>query len=141
MKTNGLFASDDGGIAVSINRIVMWLVVAAYVVVNVLMEINFFSGRDIFAKYKETSTAVDGLRVAQEAYFAKTGFLLLLLILLVFRVRFALAFALSLSAYVIMMVVFFGITLMTGLYLIGAIILLASYFFETRQKSAAHRPV
>ena len=65
----------------SINRIVILVVVAGYVVVNVLMQIDFFAGRNIFAKYKETATAVDALRVGEEAYFAKTGFLLILLVL------------------------------------------------------------
>jgi hypothetical protein len=44
-------------------------------------EIDFFTGRDIFAKYQETATAVDALRVASEAYYAKTGFLHILLVL------------------------------------------------------------
>ena len=46
------------------------------------MQADFFAGRDIFAKYQQTANAVDALRVAQEAYYAKTGFLLLLLILM-----------------------------------------------------------
>ena len=75
---------------------------------------------------------MDALRVTEKAYYAKTGFLLILIILSVFKVRFALAFALSMSAYVIMMLVFFGIKLLTALYLIGTMTLLVSYFFEKR---------
>ena len=59
----------------SINRIAMVVVVAGYVLVNLLMQADFFAGRDIFAKYQQTANAVDALRVAQEAYYAKTGFL------------------------------------------------------------------
>ena len=87
----------------SINRIVIWVVVAGYTVVNVLMQIDFFAGRNIFAKYQETATAVDALRVAEKAYYAKTSWPVLLLILSAFGVPFALAFALSMSVYVIIM--------------------------------------
>jgi len=45
-------------------------------------------------------------------------------------VPFAHGFTLSISAYAIMMLVFFGIKLPTALYLIGAIALLGSYFFD-----------
>ena len=116
----------------SINRIVIWVVVAGYVVVTVLMQIDFFAGRNIFAKYQETATAVDALRVAEKAYYAKTSWLVLLLVLSVFGVPFALGFALSMSVYVIIMLVFFGIKLPIAIYLIGAIALLGSYFFERR---------
>jgi hypothetical protein len=106
-QLSGVFKFKFRGTDMSINRIVILVVVAGYVVVNVLMQIDFFAGRNIFAKYKETATAVDALRVGEEAYFAKTGFLLILLVLS----------ALSLSAYVIMMLVFFGINLSTALHL------------------------
>src|ERR1700733_4641714 len=61
-------------ININIINVVVILVVAGYVVVNVLMPRNFFGGCEIFAKYQETSTAVEALRVAQKAYFAKTNF-------------------------------------------------------------------
>jgi putative flippase GtrA len=48
----------------------------------------------------------------------------------VFGVPFALGFALSMSVYVIIMLVFFGIKLPIALYLIGAIALLGSYFYS-----------
>jgi hypothetical protein len=108
----------------------MWVVVAGYVVVTLLMQIDFFAGRNIFAKYQETATAVDALRVAEKAYYAKTSWLVLLLVLSVFGVPFALGFALSMSVYVIIMLVFFGIKLPIAIYLIGAIALLGSYFYS-----------
>jgi hypothetical protein len=117
----------------SINRFISIVVVAGYIIVNLLMQVDFFAGRNIFAKYQTTTTAVDALKVAQEAYYAKTGFLLILLVLLTFRTTFALAFALSFSAYAVMMLVFFGIKLPTALYLIGAFALMGSYLLERRK--------
>src|SRR5258708_23257629 len=105
----------------SINRIAMVVVVAGYVLVNLLMQADFFAGRDILAKYQQTANAVDALRVAPEAYYANTGFLLLLLILMVFAVSFPLGFAASFSAYAIMMSVFFAVKLPTALYLSAAL--------------------
>ena len=75
------------------------------------------------------------LRVAQEAYYAKTGFLLLLLILMVFGVSFPLGFAVSFSAYAIMMSVFFGVKLPTALYLAAAVALLATYLIDKRHRA------
>jgi hypothetical protein len=125
--------NTTGKTPMSINRIVIFVVVAGYVAVNLLMQFDFFAGRDIFAKYQETTTAVEALRVAQQAYYAKTGFLLILLILSAFRMSFPLGFALSFSAYALMMLAFFGIKLPTLLYLGGAVALVASYLLDRRR--------
>ena len=61
----------------------VWLIilfVLGYVLVNVRMEVAFFSGQDIFSKYQVATSPADALRIAQDAYFAKTAFLLILLV-------------------------------------------------------------
>jgi hypothetical protein len=123
----------------SINKAAIYLVVAGYVLVNVNMQRDFFAGRDIFAKYQEASTAAEALVVAQEAYYAKTAFLLILLVLLTLNVPFALGFALSFMAYAIAMLIFFGLGKSTTIYLVASIALLASYLLEQRKRSQSTR--
>ncbi|MBM7060666.1 hypothetical protein JQX08_08080 [Pseudomonas sp. UL073] len=114
----------------SINRLLIILIVAGYAVVNITMQLDFFAGRDIFAKYQVASDAVQALRIAQEAYYAKTAFLLLLLILLTCRVSFELGFGLAFLTYAVLMLAFFGPGRSTGIYLAGSVALLASYLWE-----------
>jgi hypothetical protein len=116
----------------SLNRIVIILVVAGYALVNTLMQIDFFAGRDIFAKYQETATAADALAVAHKAYYAKTAFLLILLILQTCKVPFNLGFALSFFAYALLMLIFFGFAVPTTIYLIASVALLGSYAISRR---------
>lgn len=116
--------------SMSPNLLIMMLVVAGYVVVNIRMQINFFGGHDIFSKYQVASSATDAPRIAQDAYFAKTGFLLLLLILLTFDVPVGLAAGLSFLSYSAMMVIFFGFNVSTTAYAVGSVVLLGSYFVK-----------
>jgi hypothetical protein len=124
----------------SLNRIVIILFVLGYVLVNVRMEVAFFSGQDIFSKYQVATSPADALRIAQDAYFAKTAFLLILLALLTATVPFGLAAGLSFVAYAIMMLVFFGFNITTTAYAVGALIVLASYFVEWPWRAGAGRP-
>lgn len=112
------------------NRIMMILVVAGYAVVNIRMQLVFFGGGNIFAKYQVATSAADAHRIAQDAYYAKTAFLLLLLILLTFKVAPALAAGISFVTYSIIMVVFFGFNGTTTAYFIGSVALFASYFVK-----------
>ena len=119
----------------SINRLLIILIVAGYAVVNITMQLDFFAGRDIFAKYQVASDAVQALRIAQEAYYAKTAFLLLLLILLTCRVSFELGFGLAFLAYAVLMLAFFGLGRSTAIYLGAAVALLGSYAWERLRAS------
>ncbi|MDH4580732.1 hypothetical protein E8F20_02455 [Pseudomonas sp. BN415] len=114
----------------SLNRILILLVVAGYVVVNISMQIDFFAGRDIFAKYQATTSAADALIVAKQAYYAKTAFLLTLLILLALRVPFELGFGVSFVTYALLMLAFFGLERSTTIYLVASVALLGSYFWD-----------
>jgi len=113
----------------NINKITIWLVVIGYLVVNVRMQVEFFSGRNIFAKYHAAANAVEALSDAQHAYYAKTAFLLVLLFLQACNMSFGLSFGLSFFAYAILMLIFFGFGTATTLYLLGSAALLASYFY------------
>jgi len=119
-----------------INKVVIWLAVIGYLIVNVRMQLNFFAGQNIFEKYRAAEDAAQALSIAQEAYYAKTGWLLLLLILLSGNVPFGLAFGLSYVAYATAMVVFFGFNTTTTIYSLAAIAVLASYFIDGRRKTA-----
>lgn len=131
--------------AMSPNRIAIFVVVAGYLFVNARMQNDFFAGRDIFAKYQVATSPETALHIAQEAYFAKTSFLLILIILQAFSVPFGLALGLSFVAYAVEMLVFFGFNTSTTLYLVGGIVVLASYFVKwpqpgvTSSRSAATR--
>jgi len=57
----------------SVNRKVIFLGVAFYLLVNIRMRINFFAGGNIFSKYQTRTSPIDALRIAQDAYYAKTG--------------------------------------------------------------------
>lgn len=119
-----------------INRVVTILIVIGYGIVNILMQINFFSGVNIFDKYQISSSALDAVRIAQDAYYAKTGFLLLLLILQVLRVNFHLALAISFTAYAVTMISFFGIVTSTSMFAFGAALALFRYgygYYKIRQ--------
>jgi ABC-type polysaccharide/polyol phosphate export permease len=114
----------------SVNRILIFLVVAGYVLVNVNMQLDFFAGHSIFDKYQVATNAGQALVIAQQAYYAKTAFLLMLLVLLTLNVPFALGFAVSFLAYAIAMLVFFGPGKATTIYLVASLALLASYVLE-----------
>lgn len=112
----------------SLNKILIFLVIAGYLFVNITMQIDFFAGRDIFAKYQLASSLAEQIAIAQKAYYAKTAFLLLLLVLLALSTPFGLAFGLSFLVYAIAMLVFFGIGRPTLLYSVASVALLVSYF-------------
>jgi hypothetical protein len=119
-----------------IHKATIWLAVIGYLVVNVRMQLNFFAGRNIFEKYRVAADAAQALSVAQQAYFAKTGWLLLLLILLSCNVPFGLGFGLSYVAYATTMLVFFGLNVTTTIYLLTALAVLASYFVGGGRRTA-----
>lgn len=115
----------------TINRVLVLLVllvIAGYLLVNISMQIDFFAGHDIFAKYQVATDAADALRIAQQAYYAKTAFLLLMLVLLACRLPFELAFGLAFLAYALLMLAFFGVGRPTAVYAVASVALLASYF-------------
>lgn len=114
----------------SLNRIAIIVTVAGYTAVNVLMQINFFQDKDIFAKYQEPTSLSNAVDIAQDAYYAKTAFLLILLILLTFRVSFPLGFAISMTVYAVLMLAFFGLTVPTTLYAIAAVALISTYLYD-----------
>jgi len=116
--------------APSINKIVIFIAVAFYLVVNIGMQINFFAGRNIFSKYQIPTSPIDALRIAQDAYYAKTGWLVILLVLQAFNVPFGLACGLSFACYAIAMLIFFGFNPSTTAYAVVAVALLASYFVK-----------
>ncbi len=90
----------------SINRIVIFLGVAFYLLVNIRMQINFFAGRNVFSKYQIPASLIDALRIAQDAYYAKTGWLVILLALQALNVPLGLACGLSFACYPIAMLIF-----------------------------------
>ena len=112
-----------------INKIITILIIIGYVVVNILMQINFFKGNNIFGKYQIAISETDAVQIAQKAYYAKTTFLLILLILQVIGGNFYRSFAWSISAYSIIMLCFFGIKVITILYLLGGLLSLSSYYY------------
>jgi len=117
-----------------INRIVTILITIGYLVVNILMQINFFGGNNIFDKYQVHTSAIDAVQIAQKAYYAKTGFLLILLILQVTSNNFYRSFAWSFSIYGIMMLCFFGFNVTTGSYAFGGLLSLSSYYYGSYLK-------
>lgn len=119
----------------TLNRALILLVVIGYVIVNLTMQIDFFAGRDIFAKYQLSATPTQAAIVASKAYYAKTAFLLILLALMTCRMRFELAFGLSFLTYALTMLAFFGVGRSTIVYAVASLALLASYFW-TRRRAA-----
>ena len=117
-----------------INRIVTILIIIGYIIVNISMQINFFSGNNIFNKYQVATSATDAIQIAQKSYYAKTGFLLVLLILQIIGGNFYRSFAWSLSVYSLIMLCFFGIKVPTILYALGSILSLSSYYYESYKK-------
>lgn len=117
----------------TLNRTLILLVVIGYVIVNLTMQIDFFAGRDIFAKYQPSATPAEASVIASKAYCAKTAFLLILLVLMTCRMRFELSFGLSFLIYALTMLVFFGIGRSTILYSAASLALLASYFWTNRR--------
>ena len=122
----------------SINRIVIFLGVAFYLLVNIRMHINFFAGRNIFSKYQIPTSPIDTLRIAQDAYYAKTGWLVILLVHQAFNVPFGLACGLSFVCYAIAMLIFFGFNPSTTAYAVVAVALLASYLVKWPRSNRAH---
>lgn len=121
----------------TLNKLLIYLVIAGYLVVNVLMQINFFTGKNIWAKYylKDTKqTAVVASDVSAEveagrkAYYAKTAFLLVLIIFLAFNVSFPLGFSISFVLYAALMLIFFGLNRTTGIFMAASMCTLVSYF-------------
>jgi hypothetical protein len=128
---------------ISINRIVIWIFVLGYLGVNVRMQLVFFSGppsaeQNIWSKYQIATSTVDALRIGQDAYYSKTGWILILLILQALRVPFGLALGLSTVCYVVAMIAFFGFNASTTIYSISALALLISYFAERPQDATNH---
>lgn len=116
----------------SYNRIAIIAVVAGYLLVNITMQVAFFSGEDIFTKYQVAASPDEALDIAQNAYYAKTAFLLMLLALLALKVPFGLGFGLSFFAYASIMLAFFGLHTITAIYLAASIVLIGSYFLRNR---------
>ena len=114
-----------------INRIITILIIIGYLVVNIMMQINFFKGNNIFEKYQLAVSAADAVQIAQKAYYAKTAFLLILLILQVICGNFYRSFAWAISFYSIVMLCFFGIKVITILYVLGGLLSLSSYYYES----------
>ena len=110
------------------------LIIIGYVIVNISMQINFFSGNNIFDKYQVATSATDAIQIAQKSYYAKTGFLLTLLILQIIGGNFYRSFAWSLSVYSLIMLCFFGIKVPTILYALGSVLSLSSYYYESYKK-------
>jgi hypothetical protein len=132
--------------SISINRIVIFVVVAGYMFVNIRMQMVFFAGpatpeHNIWSKYQIATTWEDALRIGQDAYYAKTGWLVILLALQAFNVPFGLAFGLSFVCYAIAMLIFFGLNPTTTAYMVGAVALLASYFVKWPRTSSAYDKV
>lgn len=111
------------------------MVIAGYLIVNVAMQLDFFAGRDIFAKYQVATSAAHALVIAQKAYYAKTAFLLILLALLACGVSFPLSFGLSFVVYAICMLVFFGLGRPTVLYSVASVALMGSYFLPKHKRA------
>lgn len=127
---------------ISINRIVIFAIVAGYVFVNVRMQMVFFSSpatveHNIWSKYQLATTWQEALRIGQDAYYAKTEGLLILVALQAFGVPFGLAFGLAFVGYAATMLIFFGLTPATAAYMVGAVALLASYFVKWPRTSMA----
>jgi len=120
------------------NRIITILIIIGYVVVNIMMQINFFKGNNIFDKYQIAVSAEDAVKIAQQAYYAKTGFLLILLILQIVGGNFYRSFAWALSAYSIMTLCFFGTKLPVVLYLFGGLLSLFSYYYGNYLKKKSN---
>lgn len=128
--------------SISINRIVIFFVVIGYLLVNIRMQTVFFGGpatpdHNIWSKYQAATSWQDALRIGQDAYYAKTGWLVILLAMQALKVPFALAFGLSFVCYAIAMMIFFGINPTTTAYALGAVVLLASYFVKWPQITRA----
>ena len=124
--------------SISINRIVIFVILAGYVFVNVRMQMVFFSStptaeHNIWSKYQMATTWQDALRIGQDAYYTKTGGLLILVALQAFGVPFGLAFGLAFVCYASAMLIFFGLNPATTVYMVGAVALLASYFVKWPQ--------
>lgn len=117
------------------NKIVTIIIVLGYVVVNVTMQINFFNGVNIFDKYQVASSDVDAVHIAQKAYYAKTGFLLLLLIFQVIQNNFYRSFAWAMTIYGGIMLFFFGVKMPTLLYVSGGLLALISYYYGSYLKN------
>jgi len=118
-----------------INRIITLLFILGYIIVNVMMQFNFFSGHNIFDKYQVAASAGDAIQIAQRGYYAKTNFLLLLLIFLVVSRNIYRSIAWSLAVYCVMMLIFFGLNFTTGLYAFGGAICLISYYYGSYLKT------
>jgi hypothetical protein len=130
----------------SINRIVIFLFVGGYLFVNISIQMVFFAGppnvvHNIWSKYKIATTWQDALRIAQDAYYAKTGWLVILLLLQAFSVPFGLALGLSFACYAIAMLIFFDFNPSTTAYAVAAVALLASYFVKWQRSNRAHDKV
>jgi hypothetical protein len=103
----------------------------------------FFAGpptpeHNVWSKYQIATTWQDALRIAQRAYYAKTGWLVLLLVLLVFNAPGGFASGLSYAFYATAMLIFFGFNTSTTIYTVGAALLLASYFVKWRSSGGRH---
>lgn len=124
--------------AYKLNHIITLIIVLGYVVVNVTMQINFFKGINIFDKYQIAISPQDALDIAQKAYYAKTGFLLLLLILQIIENNFYRSFTWSMTIYGMMMIYFFGIKTPTILYISGGLLAFGSYYYGSYLNKKNH---
>ena len=132
--------------SMSINAIIIWIFVLGYLWVNVHMQLIFFSGppsaeQNIWSKYQIATSTVDALRIGQDAYYSKTGWILILLILQALRLPFGLALGLSAVCYAVAMVAFFGFNASTTIYSISALALLVSSLIKRPQDVTKPLPV
>jgi len=117
-----------------LNRIITILIIIGYAITNVLMQIDFFGGNPIFNKYRLALDTDDAIKIGQQAYYAKTAFLLSLLILQVISGNFYRSFAWAFSIYCVIMLCFFGVVLPTIAYMFCALISLSSYYYGSYLK-------
>ncbi|MEI1279762.1 hypothetical protein V6Z05_15635 [Leptospira venezuelensis] len=127
----------------NLNKVIIRLVIGGYIFVNVFMQIDFFAGRNIWAKYykiennqvteQNYENEVSEIEAGKKAYYAKTFFLLILLILLAFNVKFPLGFGISFFSYAILMLLFFGINRPTTIYFLASALTLITYFIPSKQ--------
>ena len=120
--------------AYKFNRIATILIIIGYLVVNIMMQVNFFSGNNIFNKYQVATSEANAVQIAQKAYYAKTAFLLILLILQVISGNFYRSFAWAISIYSIIMLCFFGIKVPVIMYVCGGLLSLSSYYYGSYLK-------
>ncbi|EPG74945.1 hypothetical protein LEP1GSC058_1633 [Leptospira fainei serovar Hurstbridge str. BUT 6] len=132
----------------NLNKMIIYIVVLGYVIVNGSMQLDFFAGKNIWEKYYKVEVSspaeqniierMTEVEAGRNAYYAKTVFLLTLIILLVFNVPFRLGFGISFVFYASIMAVFFGMNRATIVYSFASVLTLASYFISSKPEWINH---